>query len=301
MKNLFMLVFIIILAYCAHAQMEHRQHEGMSPAEKPGQVKISQERQQLVGIKIGYAQVLPLKKMIRTVGAVAYDPELYSAQTEYAQAVLARDKAYENEDLKIIENAEELLSAAQLNLKRLGLSEAMIRDTKKGDDSLLVGAENGLVWVYGKIYENEIPLVKKGMTAHISSKGLPGKMFMGKIAAVDTVIDEATRSLKIRTAVKNEKGLLKPNMYVDVQIEAPLGKKLAVPEEAVLDAGEHQIVYAVRDGGIFEPKSVIVGQRAEGYLEILKGLKAGEKIVTSGNFLIDSESKLKSTGGEHVH
>lgn len=317
MRILLVIVFVV-LAYCAHAsschaQMENMRHEGMSPEEhqkmllqpaaenKLGQVNISQERQQLIGIKTGYAQVLPLQKVIRTVGTVAYDPELYSTQTEYAQAVLARDKAYENADPKIIENAEELLSAAQLKLQRLGLSNDLIYATSQGDNSLLIGVDNGLIWIYGKIYENEIPLVKKGMLVHISTKSLPGKMFMGKIAAVDTVIDEATRSLKIRAAIKNEKGALKPNMYVDALIEVPLGKKLAVPEEAVLDSGERQIVYTIKNGSIFEPRNVVVGQRAEGYLEILTGLKAGEKVVTSGNFLIDSESKLKSTGGGHVH
>src|SRR3989339_1108206 len=106
-----------------------------------------------------------------------------------------------------------------------------------------------------------------------------------------------TRSLKVRAMVMNEKGQLKPNMFVNVVIEASLGKKLAVSEDAVLDTGEKQILFVDQGKGMFEKRFVVAGERAGGMIEILKGVKVGEKIVTAGTFLIDSESKLKATGG----
>jgi len=90
-------------------------------------------------------------------------------------------------------------------------------------------------------------------------------------------------------------------MYVDALIEVPLGKKLVVPEDAVMDTGNQQVVYVHNGKGKFEARSVVIGQRVGGWVEIIKGLKAGEEIVTSGTFLIDSESKMKSTGGGHSH
>lgn len=298
-----------ILSGAAFAQHEGHNMPGMIIPEEnsgakvsPNQVQISAERQHLIGVKTETAALRSLKKIIRTVGTVAYDAELYSAQNEYSQAVEAREKARESGDVQILQNAEELSGAAYLKLKRMGLSDDLILKTEKSDSSLIVGSENGMVWIYAKIYENEIPLIKKGMMAHITSKNMPDKMFMGKIASIDTVIDEITRSLRARIAVKNENGALKPNMYVDVVLELPLGVKLAVPEEAVMDTGEKQIVFVDDGKEVFEERKITVGQKAEGYVEILKGLKSGEKVVTSGNFLIDSESKMKSTGGGgHVH
>jgi len=274
--------------------------QGSSP--KADQVMISSERQQLIGVKTETAKVVELKNMIRTVGTVAFDPDLYAAQSEYSEALKAQKEASQGEDQQILANAKELVAAAHLKLKRMGLSENMIQKINQGDTSLLVGSQKGLVWIYGKIYENEIQQVKKGMVVHVTSRSLPGKMFMGKIVSIDSVLDEMTRSLKIRSAVRNEKGWLKPNMFVDIVIEAPLGKKLAVPEDAVMDTGEKQILFVDQGEGMFEKREVVAGERTNGMIEILKGLKAGERVVTSGTFLIDSESKLKSTGGGgHVH
>jgi Cu(I)/Ag(I) efflux system membrane fusion protein len=300
---LFVICFLGFGIYAASAQheghdmnsmpgMSAKEHKKMLMEEgktlKADQVKISPERQQLIGVKTETARKIELKSKLRTVGTVAYDPDLYAAQNEYVEALKTRD--------------EGLVSAARLKLKRLGLSSDLIQKIRKADPSLLVGSQKGRIWIYGKIYENEISLIKTGMTVHVTARSLPGKMFMGKIASIDSVLDEMTRSLKIRVSVLNDKGMLKPNMFVDLLIEAPLGKRLAVPEEAVMDTGERQIIFVDKGDGVFEKRKVTVGQKADGMVEIISGLKAGEKIVTSGTFLIDSESKLRSTGGGgHVH
>lgn len=287
----------LIITFCTasqvFAQMDHSGHDMGK-----GEVVVPAEKQQLIGVKSEIARVRALNKMIRTVGIVAYDPELYAAQNEYSQARSAKEQA---EDTEYSQDADQLAEATRLKLKRLGLSGEQIDALKGGEDSLLIGSTDGMVWIYGKIYESEIPLVRQGQTVHVTSKNLPGKMFMGKIISLDAIIDELTRSLRIRTLVKNENGLLKPNMYVDLVVESPLGMRLSIPEDAVLDTGESRIVFVDKGRGVFEKREVTAGQRVDGLVEILGGLKAGEKVVSSGTFLIDSESKLKSTGGGHIH
>jgi Cu(I)/Ag(I) efflux system membrane fusion protein len=102
-----------------------------------------------------------------------------------------------------------------------------------------------------------------------------------------------TRTAKARFTIPNPDGVLKPQMFTNVEIRISLGKKLVVPESAVIDTGVEQVVYVDRGNGVYEPRVVQVGLRADGAVEILRGLKGGEKVVSSANFLIDSEAQLK--------
>ena len=115
-----------------------------------------------------------------------------------------------------------------------------------------------------------------------------------------------TRSVRVRAVLQNPDGFLKPEMYVNATLRINLGEVLAVPEEAVFMTGEDNIVFVVKSDGIFEPRSVKVGAKSEGYYEVKSGLSEGETVVTSGNFLIDSDSRLKAaltgmSGGGHQH
>jgi Cu(I)/Ag(I) efflux system membrane fusion protein len=124
------------------------------------------------------------------------------------------------------------------------------------------------------------------------------------VKSIDTVLDPMTRSVKVRAEIANPDGFLKPEMFVNVTIYIPLGRKLAIPEDAVLDTGERKLVFLSLGEGKFAPREVKLGYSAEGYYEITSGLREGDKVVTSANFLIDSESKLKSAisgMGEHKH
>jgi Cu(I)/Ag(I) efflux system membrane fusion protein len=127
--------------------------------------------------------------------------------------------------------------------------------------------------------------------------------FEGDLITVDPVLNAMTRTLRVRIAVPNGEKALKPEMFVDVVLEVPLGTKLSIPEEAVLDTGERQLVFVDKGEGRIEPREVRVGYEGEGYYEVLSGLAKGEKVVSSANFLIDSESRLRAavkgfTGGE---
>ncbi len=154
-------------------------------------------------------------------------------------------------------------------------------------------ADLSTVWIVSDIYEYELPLIKTGQTANITLSYFPGKEFASKIDYVYPALSGETRTAKIRFTISNPGGQLKPQMFTNVELKINLGKRLVIPEDAVIDTGTRQIVYVDRGEGNFEPREVTAGIKAEGMVEIIKGLKSGEKVASSANFLIDSEARLK--------
>jgi len=154
-------------------------------------------------------------------------------------------------------------------------------------------ADLSTVWILSDIFENELPLIKLGEKATISLSYFPGKEFTSSIDYVYPTIAGDTRSAKVRFTIANPGNKLKPQMYTNVEVKINLGKKLIIPNDAVLDAGKRQVVYVDKGEGNFEPREVSIGIRADGMVEVTKGLKAGERVASSANFLIDSEAKLK--------
>jgi RND family efflux transporter MFP subunit len=154
-------------------------------------------------------------------------------------------------------------------------------------------ADLSVVWLIADIYEYEIPFVRLGQQAAIQLSYLPGELFTGKVIYIYPYLDANTRTAKVRFEFPNPQGKLKPEMYANVEIKVHLGRKLAVPEGAIIDTGLRQIAIIDKGSGYFEPREVKVGAKVDNYYEVIKGLKAGERVVTSANFLIDSESKLK--------
>ncbi len=271
-------------------------------------VKISTERGELIGVKTGEVAYRNLKKVVRASARVAYDTELYNAISEYKAALAAKENTKESQWPDVHERADALINAARLRLRQLGVSAEQLENVHNDyhdPTNLLLGEKGGSVWVYAQVYEYEAGLVRAGQMMEVSAPALPGKRFQGKIKAVDQILNSETRSLRVRAEVPNQEGLLKPEMYVKASIYVELGERLAVPEEAVLDTGERQIVFVITNQGKYEPRNVKLGQEADGYYEVLSGVSKGEKVVTSANFLIDSESKLKSAvsgaGGGHSH
>ncbi|MFA4967755.1 MAG: efflux RND transporter periplasmic adaptor subunit [Candidatus Margulisiibacteriota bacterium] len=254
-----------------------------------GEISISPEEEKLVGVETEQVARRLLHKEIRTLGTVAYDPELYVAQEEYVGALGLGD--------------ENLIAAGQRRLRVLGLNEkqiARLQKEGKAQENLILPEDQ--TWVYITIYENEMGLVKAGTPVEIETVAFPGEVFLGKIAAVAPVLDPMTRSAKARAEIKNPGQKLKPGMYANVKIKIDLGRRLAVAEEAVINTGKRTIVVVAKGGGNYISREVRLGQKAEGYYEVLGGLKEGEMAVTTGNFLIDSESRLKSgVPGKHQH
>ncbi len=289
-------------------KIEKKEAEAASMSQNPQgyvSVLISPEKQQLIGVRTEKVEVRPLTRVIRTVGRVAYDPELYQAQQEFLQAYEAWQKA-EKAPAEIQKNSKQLVDSSRIRLRLLGMNDLLIEELKtagKPDSSLLLSEEATTVWLYATIYEGEMALVKTDQEVTATSVSLPGKEFIGKISSVDSVLDPKTRSARVRARVENPEGLLKPEMYMNVTWKISLGEQLAVPEEAVLISGQTSIVFVDRGKGRFDPRQVKLGVAAQGYYAVLEGLSAGESIVTNGNFLIDSESRLKSAleGIGHQH
>ena len=149
------------------------------------------------------------------------------------------------------------------------------------------------VWVLADIYEYEIPFVKIGQNARITLSYYPGKEFSSKVDFIYPSLSGQTRTAKVRFVLPNPNLLFKPQMFANVEMELSLGERLSIPETAILDTGTRQVVYVDLGDGNFSPRQIKAGDRANGMVEILSGLKAGEKVASSAVFLIDSEAKLK--------
>jgi hypothetical protein len=297
MKDEMGMDYVPVLAMPAGSQ------EPGASAEEAG-VYISPEKQQLIGIKKEIIETKDLVHQILTVGKIAYDPELFVAQEEYLQALKAQEKIQESTIPIVKEQMQLLARAAKRKLLLLGMSEQSIEQLSQrgiAQDNLYLPISNDTVWVYITIYEYEAGLIKEGLAVEIEAVAFPGEIFLGKIVAITPVVNSQTRTIQVRAEIANSEHKLKPEMFVNAKINVDLGEKLAVPETAVLDTGLRKIVYLVKPGDILEAREVRLGQKAQGYYEVLDGVKAGDIVVTSGNFLVDSESKLKAAIQEPAH
>ena len=253
-----------------------------------------------------------------------YSPQLVASQQEYLLA-LNNLKALENSPIKDIRlGAEELVKSSRERLKLLDVPNHQIRDLershkiKKGlhihapADGIVmkIGAREGQfvtpateiymiadlskVWVLVDIYEHELPWVKQGDSVEMQLAGIPGKTFKGHLAYIYPYAESRTRTIKVRLVFDNPNLLLKPDMFADVTIYAD--KQLTavvIPSEAVIRSGSRNQVFVVREPGKFEPRLVTLGLASKGKVAVLEGIKEGEEVVTSAQFLIDSESKLR--------
>jgi len=246
-----------------------------------------------------------------------YSPDLVSAQQEYLIAVKAGALAADG-------SGDALLAAARHRLQLRDITDEQIAQLgKRGEpvkaltlyapasgrvteksvlagqkimpgESLMVLSDFSAVWGDADIYESDLPFVHEGMPLEISLPFWPGKSFNGTISYVAPTLDPVSRTVKVRLEIPNPELLLKPEMYAEARLSYSLGERLAIPEAAVMRTGEHN--YAFRDGGdgSLIPVEVGLGARVDGYYEVLAGLKAGDRVVTSANFLVDSESSIRA-------
>ena len=159
-------------------------------------------------------------------------------------------------------------------------------------------ADLSTVWVLADVYEHELPRVRLGAEARLTLASYPGETFTGGVGFVAPTLDPTTRTLRVRLAFANPGLRLKPGMYGDVEIALPAATGLVAPRDAIVDTGALQYAFVAREGGRFEPRAVRVGTRAGDDVEVLAGLAEGDLVVTTGNFLLDSESRLRAAIGE---
>lgn len=270
--------------------------EESAPTGQEG-VYISPERQQLIGVAAEEARYRNLTRIIRAAGKIAYDPDLYNAQVEYLEALRAGEKAVNSAIPEIASNSKALISSARLRLTLLGLGNEQIKELERKNEvseNLLLGEPGRSLWMYAEVYEYESGMVKTGQAVDVYSKAFPDKIFNGAVRSIASVLNPDTRTVRVRVELDNPGSLLKPEMFVNADIKVNLGNVLSVPKEAVMDTGTEQLVFIDRGDGYFSAKKVKLGRPADDYYEIVSGLRPGERVVTSANFLVDSESRLKS-------
>lgn len=161
-------------------------------------------------------------------------------------------------------------------------------------------ADLSRVWVYAQIFQDDVGRLKPGDPAHITVDSYSGRVFPGRIESILPQVDLATRTVRVRLDIANPDLKLKPGMFVNVDFETSLGRQLVVPSSAVLQSGVRQLAFVDQGGGRLEPKEVTTGARVGDELIILKGLNAHQRVVTSANFLIDSESQLETAAGSYA-
>ncbi len=314
-----------------------------------GAVRISRQKQQMIGVQTGVVEKTAFRKTLRLLGRVApdetrivkvkaavdgitlkvypsttgsmvqkgarlasyYSPDIYAAEQGYLIAV-SSDRYKSNLQVQVNESRLKFLGMTQSQvdeLKKTGyIDETIIlcapatgfvlgRDISpeqrflKGDELYRI-AQLDRVWVYTDVYESEARYVQPHSAAKVSHPQL-GNEFKAEVSGVLPLFDSGTRTLKVRLEVDNPEFLLKPDMFVDIELPVSLPPAITVSADAVLDSGVKKTVFVDRGKGLFEPREVETGWRFDDRVEIRKGLKPGERIAVSGNFLIDSESKLQ--------
>ena len=246
-----------------------------------------------------------------------YSPDLYSAEVEY---LLTLNQTATNDP-----GAAALRETAANKLKFYDISAAQIAELEKTREArktlqilapadgfvteknvvegqmvnagmkLYQLADLGIVWVYAQIYEQDLPYIQLGQEAVVRLSSMPDREFRGRVTYVYPNVDQKTRTARVRMEFENPGYFLKPGMFVSVQIVSEIAPSvLLIPDSAILRSGEKNTVFVALPGGKFDPRTVVLGPEAEGdRYQVISGLKEGERIVTSGQFLLDSESQLR--------
>ncbi len=255
-----------------------------------------------------------------------YSPQLVSSQQEYLLALSSLETLKNSpfDDIRI--GAEQMVRTSRERLELLDVPEHQLHDLehsgkiKKGlhihspfngivmnigaregqhvtpQTELYMLADLSKVWVFADVYESELPWVNVGDNVEMTLTGIPNKVFKGKLSYIYPYAEAKTRTIKVRLEFANPGLLLKPDMFADVIIKTQQQSNLvSVPSEAIVRSGERDQVFVVREQGKFEPRDVEIGLTSNDLTQILKGVSSGEEIVTSSQFLIDSESKLRES------
>ncbi len=286
----------------AGSNQDHQTMESQKPENHAG-FKLSLKKQQMIGVKIGKVQKKELFKSISAPGRIAFDPELYTAQSEYLEALKQWRRVRNSPISAVRENTNQMIKSSKIRLKVLGLSDDQIKDlAKKGSQSegLLVSGKGQDNWIYADVFEVDLPYIKKGLSAKITANFLQGKTLSGEVISVDQVISTDTRTAKVRIKLLEKDTSIRPESYVNVTIFAPVGKHLSVPLEAIMDTGREAFIFVKKDKGKFEPRKVNIVLETNSEAALLGGVEPGEEVVVGANFMLDSESRLKSViqGGD---
>ncbi len=295
-----------------------------------GRVEVDESRLSEVHTKVeGWVETLYASETGKVVKKgqpllTIYSPELVATQEEYLLALRSRQRTKDSPFEEVRRSGETMVAAARRRLELWDISAREVEQLEKTgvvkkaltvdapstgyvmekmvvegmrvmpDMTLYRLADLSRVWVEVDVYEYEAPWVKQGLTATLTASAQPGRRYRGRVEYVYPTVDPMTRTLKARLEFANPGLDLKPGMYGDVELEVPGEEVLAIPESAVIDSGTRKVVFVKEGEGTFVPREVEVGARMDGYYPVLSGLEGGEQVVSSPNFLIDSESQFEA-------
>jgi RND family efflux transporter MFP subunit len=256
-----------------------------------------------------------------------YSPDLVATQQEYLLARKNQQQLQTSPVQGVSEGALSLVSAARERLRQWEISDSEISKLDatgkpnteltiyspvtgyvmeraalpnmyvQPDTKLYTVADLSTVWINAQVFQNDIGKVKPGNTAVVTVDAYPGKTFRGRVDQILPQVDMNTRTVRVRLVFPNPGLLLKPGMFVSLILKTSVGRDLIVPASAVLQSGIKQVVFVDRGNGMLDPTSVELGPRYQDSFVVLKGLKNGDRVATSANFLIDSESQLQAAAG----
>jgi Cu(I)/Ag(I) efflux system membrane fusion protein len=260
--------------------------------------------------------------------AEIYSPDLLATQQEYLLAVRSREQLKSSTIASIAQNGEGLVASAKQRLMLFGVKESQIAELEKAGkpnirlpiytplsgivieklvqqgqyvnagEVLFNIADLSRVWIEIDVFENEVPSVRVGQQVEIRSTAEHGVSSNGIISFIYPFHDPKTHTVKARVEMANQGQKLRPDMFVNAIIRVPLARGIVIPVTAVIDTGKRQVVWIETSPGMFEPRDVQVGERVDDKVQIISGLKSGEKVAVSGGYLIDSESQLKGGGSQ---
>jgi Cu(I)/Ag(I) efflux system membrane fusion protein len=252
-----------------------------------------------------------------------YSPDVVATENEYVDLLRMRDNARREQNAATTDNAGRLLAGARARLQQWNISEAQIDAVERGGradqylplnspfdgvvdeisvhqgrhvavgDHLVDIVDLSSVWVWAEFYENELPLLKPGLAVTITSSAVPNLSIPGEIALVDPFLNALKRTGRVRIDVDNADHKLQPDAYVDVTLALDEGEGLTIPVNAVLPTGEHNVVFVDKGSGRLEPRFVQLGGKFGEAYQVTGGLRAGERVVSSANFLVDAESRVQ--------
>lgn len=253
-----------------------------------------------------------------------YSPDLVASQEEYLLAVRGQKQLGSSEFPEVAQGSKDLLEAAKRRFQLWDITEDHIRELEKTGkvmrtlpihspitgtvikkealagahvepgEELYTIADLSRLWILADIYEYELSFVKVGQKAAVTLSYDPSTVLNAHVGFIYPTLDATTRTAKVRFELDNADEKLKPDMYANVELRVDLGMRLAIPQEAIIESGQKQVVFLHLGGGKLEPRLIKTGVKTGELSEVLAGVKEGEHIVTSANFLIDSESRLKS-------
>jgi membrane fusion protein, copper/silver efflux system len=277
-----------------------------------------------VGGRIDKLNVQFTGESIRSGQAVAeiYSPDLVASAEEYHLALQNRDRMRSSSEKEAFDNANDLVAASRRRLELWGVSEKQIeaagvgtaglhltiyapvggsvveRKVTRGQyvnagDPLFTVADLSTVWVKADVYEFQLPQIRPGQSVKITSDALPDKVLQGRVDFIEPEASPQTRTIPVHVHVPNPGMRLRPGMYIRAKFISPGEREsVVVPRSAVLDTGTRKLVYVAKADGVFEAREIQTGVPSEERYPVLAGVKPGEEVVTNGNFLIDSQTRL---------